>query len=268
LGNEGYGSCLNDAATIFAQSSDVIFSKFGNKIKEDIIAYLQSITKLPQKYNFPFYFITKNTFSDLFDEEASEMIMESIRKEILRRIDFDTDGNIEEILEQIQRRDLTKYLKNLSGHEHVLFLWTNKNLRDKIMEKFFVQPDVPQGLISSEKIRFPAVEATTYSSIFANKETATQQEFQIITQIHQKNQTELTTRIAGIDCTQWFKQGLSQEFLALENQIDIYFEEENISCICGYNIDEIPDDKTLKTLLKCHDYVMLDNPHSLFRRET
>ena len=244
-----------------------MFLKFGDRIKSDIIAYLQSITKLPWKYKFPYYSITKNTFSDLFDEESSEIIMESIRKEMLGRIDFDVHGNIEEILDEIQRRGLATYLETLSGHEHVLFLWNDKDLRNKIMKKFFVQPDVPQCLISSERIKLPAVENVLYSDLLSNKDVATQQELQMISQIHQKNQTMLATRLAGIDCTQWFKHGLSQEFLALEKQIDSYFEKENISCICGYDINEIPDDEILKTLLKRHNYVMLDSPHSLFRRQ-
>ena len=267
LKKEGYESCLNDASTIFAQSSDAVFLKFGDKIKSDIIAYLQSITKFPQSYNFLYYSITKNVFLDLFDEESGEIIMESIRKEMLRRIDSDIHGNIEEILDEIQRREIIKYLKTLSGHEHVLFLWSDKDLRNKIMGKFFIQPNVPQALISSERMKFPAVENVLYSDLLSNKATAIQKELQMITEIHQKNQTVLTTRVAGMDCTQWFKHGLSKEFLALERQISSYFEKENISCICGYNINKIPDNKTLKTLLKCHDYVMLDTPHVLLMKQ-
>jgi len=268
LKKEGYESCLNDASTIFAQSSDVVFLKFGDKIKSDIIAYLRSVTKFPWRYNFPYYTITKNTFTDLFDEESGELIMESIRKEMLRRIDFDIHGNIEEILDEIQRREINTYLKNLSGHEHVLFLWGDKDLRNKMMKEFFVQPDVPQAMISSERMKLPSVENVLYSDLLSNKVTAIQQEFQMIAQIHQKNQTVLNTRLAGIDCTQWFKHGMSKEFIALEKRIDSYFEKENISCICGYNINEIPDNITLKSLLNSHDYVMLDSPHALFKRQT
>lgn len=267
LRRKGYESCLNNASIVFAQSSDLVFSRFGKKIKDDIIDYLRSLTKISTKYRFPSYSITKNTFSELFNEEASEIIMELIRKEMLNRIDFDINGNIEEILDEIQKRDLINYLKNLSGHEHVLFLWNSKDFRDEIIKNYFIQSNVPQGLISSEKMRLQSVETTTYSNILANKETAIQQELQMIVQIHQKNKTVLPTRLAGTDCTQWFKHGLSQQFLSLENQIDRYFEKNRISCICGYNINEIPDNKILKKLLDYHDYIMLDNPHSLFKRE-
>ena len=265
---KGYESCLNNAATIFAQSSDAVFSKFGDKIKEDIINYLRSISEISSKSSFPFYTITKNVFSEIFDQEASEIIMKSIKNEMLRRIDFDTCGGIKEILEEIQRRDLVKYLNSISGHSHVLFLWSDKDFRDNIMKAFFVQPDAPQAMISSEKIKLPAVETVLYSDLFSDKETAIQEELQMIKQTHQQNQTVFATRLAGIDCTQFFKRGLSQEFLDAEKQFEIYVENENITAVCGYNISEIPDGKTLGTLLRSHDYVMLDNPHALFKRET
>ena len=270
LTEQGYVSCLNVAFTLYSQSSNIVFSKFGDKIKDDIITCLRSMKDYPQNFQFLYHTLTKNMLSDLFDKDASEIIVESIRKEMLRRVDFDAHGSssIEEILDEIQRRDIAKYLKNLSGHEHVLFLWGDKILRNKIMEEFFIQPDAPQAMISSERIKLPSVENVLYSDLLSNEETAIQKELQMITEIHQKNQTVLTTRLAGIDCTQWFKHGMSQKFLALEKQIDSYFEKESISCICGYNINKILDNKTLKTLLKCHDYVMLDNPHSLFKRQT
>jgi hypothetical protein len=266
LVDQGYGSCINNAFIHYIQSIDIVFSKFGSKVKNDIIARLRSTTDYTQNTKFPYHTLTKNIFSDLFGDDSSEIIVESIRKEMLRKMDFESNGTIEEILDEIQRRDISKYLKNVSGHEHVLFLWNDKNTRNKIMETFFAQPDVPQAIISSERIKLPAVENVLYSDLLSNKETAIQKELQMITQIHQKNQTILTTRLAGIDCTKWFKHGLSKEFLALEKQIDSYFEKENISCICGYNINEIPDSKTLKTLLKSHNYVMLDDPYSLFEK--
>ena len=61
------------------------------------------------------------------------MIMESITKGVFRIIDFDTQDNIEEILDEIQRRDISKYLKIISGHEHMLFLWDDKVLRKSVL---------------------------------------------------------------------------------------------------------------------------------------
>lgn len=267
LRGSGYESCLNEAASIFAQSSDVMFSKFGDKIKAKIISHIKSFKKISLENPFPYYSITKDIFSELFDPEASEIIIRSIRKEMLRRINVQTDDGIEQILNRIQKKELFKYLKNLTGHEHILFLWSNQQSRDKIMNQFFIQSSAPQGLMSTNEMKLKNVENITYSEVFTNKETAIQKEFQMIEQTHQKNsQLIWPTRLAGMDCTQWFKQGLTKEFLLLEKKADKYFEKNKISCICGYDINEIPNERILKKILNYHDYVMLDDPHFLFKR--
>ena len=269
LRDNGYESCLNDAASIFAQSSDVVFSKFGKKIKADIISHIKSFKEISLHGPFPYYSITKDIFSELFDSEASEIIIKSIKKEMLERTDAETNEGIEEILNKIQEKELAKCLKNLSGHEHILFLWSDQQLRDKIMNQFFIKSIAPQGLMSINKTKLKNVENITYSEVLADKETAIQKEIQMITQIHEKNvQLMQPTRLAGIDCTEWFKEGLTEEFLALEEKVDKYFEKNKISCICGYNINEITNEKILKKLLNQHEYVMFDNPHFLFKKRT
>ena len=85
LRKEGYESILNNAPKIFAESCDMIFSKFGDKIKEEIIKHIEAITRLPSKYVFPYYSIAKHTFSEIFGEEASKIVIKSIRNEILKK---------------------------------------------------------------------------------------------------------------------------------------------------------------------------------------
>ena len=262
----GYEPVLKDAASIFAQSSDAIFLKFGDKIKEDIISNIKSYNKRPLQDPFPYYSVTKDLFSELFDDEAASIIIESIRKDMLRRINVDTKEDIEKILDAIQKKELFSYLRNMKGHEHIIFLWSKPQLRDNIMKKFFIHSIAPQGLMSIKEEKPNNIEIVTYKEIFADKENATENGFETISEIHKKNtQLIYPTRLAGIDCTQWFKQGLTEEFICLEEKIDKFSEKNKISCICGYDINKIPDKKTLKKVIKSHGYVMLDNPHMLFK---
>ena len=261
-----YEPVLKDAASIFAQSSDTIFLKFGDKIKEDIISHIKSYNKRPVQDPFPYYSVTKDLFSELFDDEAAAIIIESIRKDMLRRINVDTNEDIEKILDSIQKKELFNYLRNMTGHEHIIFLWSKPQLRDDILKKFFTQSIAPQGLMSIREENSNDIETVTYGKIFADKKRATENGFKTICQIHKKN-TQLIhpTRLAGIDCTQWFNQGLTEEFICLEEKIDKFSEKNKISCICGYDINKIPDKTTLKKVIKSHGYVMLDNPHMLFK---
>jgi hypothetical protein len=265
LRKNGYESCLNDAAMIFSQASDIVFAKFGEKMKVDVIREIQSFQKIPLHEPYPYYSIAKNIFSNMFDQKESQLILNTIRKEILKRINFDSDGSIVQILDRIQKNELFEYLSEFTGHEHVLYLWNDKKSRDEIIHGFFIESVVPQGLISSVKMRIPSVDNVTYSDLFRDKETAVEQEYGMVMDVHRKNtQLARPTRLAGMDCTQWFKQGLTEEFLLLEKRIEQYFKKNKISCICGYNMNEIPDEKTLVKLLSHHDYVMFDDPHALF----
>ena len=122
LSKEGYQPCLNNTAVIFAQSCDVVFSRLDDQTKKDIIDYLKSISEIPLNDPHPYYYVTKKVFSDLFGTQVSEIIMKSIGREMLKLIDFDFTGGIEELLDEIQKRDLDK---NLSMPENtlVLYLW-------------------------------------------------------------------------------------------------------------------------------------------------
>ena len=149
-----------------------------------------------------------------------------------------------------------------------MYLWENNESRNKIIQKYFHKLDTPQGLISSDGFELPKVNIVSYSKLFKNKDSALSYEFELINQIHQLNKSLMPTRLAGDDCTLWFKQGLTQQFLEFEQKINKYFMKNKISCICCYNINEIQDNETLIEILKSHELVLLDKPHSLFRRQT
>ena len=104
LRETGYETVLKDAASIFAQSSDAVFLKFGEKIKKDIIPQIKSYNKRPVQDPFPYYSVTKDLFSELFDDEAAAIIIESIRKDMLLRINVDTKENIERVLDTSEKR--------------------------------------------------------------------------------------------------------------------------------------------------------------------
>ena len=183
----GFEPVLKDAASIFAQSSDAVFQKFGDKIKEDIISHIRSYDKKPIQDPFPYYSVTKDLFSELFDDEAASIIMESIRKDMLGRINVDTEEDIEKILDSIQKKELFNYLRNdMKGHEHIIFLWSKPQLRDNIIKKFFIESIAPQGLMSIKEEKPGNIETVTYKEIFADKQNATKNEFNVISKIHKK----------------------------------------------------------------------------------
>ena len=265
LTNFGYESCLNEAPTIFAQSLDTIFFKFEKKTQHLISKYFEK-KEPPKKYRFPYYALAEQAIFDIFGKKDGDQILVLIRNEITKRIDFDSQGTIDEILNGIQKRNILSFIRNLSGNEHILYLWSSKKLKNDIMKEFFSPTETQKGYISSEKSNLNNVENITYSQLLSNKKNATQTELQLVITTHEKNQVGFPTRVAGDDCTQWFKADLTSEFLILEKSLDEYFEKNSVSCICGYNGNEIQDKKLLKELLDRHRYVLLDDPYVLFKK--
>lgn len=87
------------------------------------------------------------------------------------------------------------------------------------------------------------------------------------------------TRVAGEDCSWFFRNGLTNEFLTAEKSIGTQIKD-NISIMCSYDLSNVAatvdydNDKQnknknndlLKTIISSHKYVVLDEPFSIYRQ--
>jgi hypothetical protein len=83
------------------------------------------------------------------------------------------------------------------------------------------------------------------------------------------------TRVAGEDCSWFFRNGLTNEFLTAEKSIGTQIQD-NISIMCSYDLSNVAatvdydNDKQnndlLKTIISSHKYVVLDEPFSIYRQ--
>ncbi len=147
-----------------------------------------------------------------------------------------------------------------------MFLWKNEGLRDKLLSYYFETSAGPKRAISSEKLSITGVDLITYDEIFSDSSQSVNKNLQSIVETHNKNNHKISTRVAGCDCTQWFKQGLTEEFLKVEENAQKFLEDNLVSGICAYNIKNIPDEKTLKSFLKYHPKVLLDDPFVIYEK--
>lgn len=204
----------------------------------------------------------------MFGDKVGDKILNEVAVEISNKINKNQFQSIEVSLEKIQNEELTKIMKNLSGHEHFIHLWNSKKIRNNVISEFFKHTIAPKGLISEEPMEIENVPNVTYGQILLQKDQAIKKEEELINDTHQKNKTSSPTRLSGTDCTQWFNEGLTKEFIELEKKVDKFIEENNVSCICGYNINEMPDLETIKKSLANHKFVILDEPLQIFERQT
>ena len=262
----GYSPTINQSSVIFANVVDKVFNKLPTVLKEDIVAEIKNQTP-DEDHMFPYYSLTKKAIIKIFGEKVGDKILNEAAVEISNVIDKDQFQSIEVSLEIIQKEELAKVMKNLTGHEHFIYLWNSKKARNNLVIEFFKHTVAPKGLISEEPIEIENVPNVTYGQILLQKDQAIKKEEALINETHQKNKTNTPTRLSGTDCTQWFNKGLAKEFIELEKKIDGFIQKNNISCICGYNINEMTDKEILRKTLSAHKYVILDEPYQIFERQ-
>lgn len=262
----GYVPTINQSSVIFANAVDKIFNKLPTVLKEDIISEIKN--QIPDTgHKFPYYSLTEKAIIKVFGAKLGEKKLNELAVEISNEIDKTQFQSTEISLEKIQKEELAKAMKNLSGHEHFIYLWNSKESRNEVIFEFFKHTDAPKGLVSEEIIEIENVPNVTYGQILFQKDQAIKKEETLINDVHQKNKTNMPTRLSGTDCTQWFNEGLTKEFIELERKIDEFIQKNNVSCICGYNINEMTNKEILRKSLNNHKYVILDEPFQIFERK-
>ena len=239
------------------------FFGFGTTIQNGLITEAKK-QNLPKNFKFPYYSLVQKSVIDFVGETGGERILNEINAELSRKTGI--SGSTGEILAELSKLEILKSIQNFSGHEHVIYLWSNEGFRDKILTHYFESSQSPKRVFSSKKFPISDVSTTTYREIFSDKKKSIDKTFQSIIKTHEENNLMNPTLIAGLDGTRWFDKGLTKEFFEVENSAQQYIEENFISGICAYDVKKFPDKLVLKKFLSCHNTVLLDNPCVIYER--
>ena len=259
----GFTSSSKKTSIIFANVIDQVFFGFGSTIQNGLITEAKKQI-LPKNFKFPYYSLVKQSINDFIGEVAGKKILEEINAELTRQTKI--RGNIEDILSELSRREIDDQVKNFSGHEHVIYLWSNEDSRDQILKKFFEYSKGPKGAITPKEITSSEIKNVTYKEIFIDKTKAIENNTNALSAMHGGANEKGPSRIAGFDGTQWFSQGLSKEILTIERSAQSFISKNMISAICAYDARRIPDEETLKSFLNCHQKVLLDDPFVMYEK--
>lgn len=259
----GYTATTNKTSVIFANVIDQIFFGFGSTIQNGLINEAKK-QDIPKNFKFAYYALVEKSILDFLGETAGKRILDEINAEFSRQTKI--PGTTEEILCELAKREILNQLQKFQGHEHIMYMWKDSNLRDKVLTHFLEVSKGPKGAISQEKISISDVESTTYSEIFEEKNHLARKSMEMITKIHEANNTGNPTHIVGWDNTEWFRQGLQEEFLGIEKSAQQFIEKNCVSAICSFDSNKIPDEKTLRLFLEHHSIVLLDDPFVIYQR--
>ena len=259
----GYSSNTNKTGVIFANVIDQIFFGFGSTIQNGLINEAKK-QNLPSNFKFPYYSLVEKSILDFLGEVAGNKILKEINAEFSRQTKI--EGTTEEILNELSKKEVLNQIQKFEGHEHIMYLWKDVDLRDKVLTHFLEVSKGPKAAISQEKINISNVETITYSELFVDKTQIGEKSFATIANLHKTNKTQNPTNIVGWDNTEWLSQGLQKEFLGVEKSAQKYIEEHCISAICAYDLKKIPNEDILKNFLEPHSIVMLDDPFVIYQR--
>lgn len=257
----GYESTSNKTSIIFSNVIDQVFFGFGSTIQNGLITEAKK-QMLPKNFKFPYYSLVEKSVLDFLGPKAGKKILDEINAELSRHTKI--EGSTEDILNELSRKEILNKIRGISGNEHIIYLWKDKNLRNNILEEILENSKGSKTAFTSEDAIFSKVNQIPYSDLFLEKDKAVEKTFSAIIETHQKNNQEEPAVVIGFDGTKWLDSGLENEFLHLENKANKYLSENYVSGICAYDLNKIPDEKTLKMFVKCHPTVLLDDPFVVY----
>ena len=266
LKKNGFGPISITAERIFSESIDESLSYFGKQVTQSLMKGLSEITTAPETDHFQYYALTKQVIAKKVNQKTSEDVLEKTRIEILRRLNTYSQKAILELLKEIHYNETIKFINNLNGHERILYLWKDCELKDKIFSEFFNNDSASKIFFSESAAPLKNLVNITYSELLGDKENAIKNKSKFINTIHLSNTSRDPTFVAEDDCTKWFEHGLTNEFIDFRHSMDDYFEENLICGLNGFRLEKIPDSKTLEKLFLGYQYVVLDDPLTVYKK--
>ena len=164
---------------------------------------------------------------------------------------------------------IVKFVQSMTGSEHVIFLWENKETKNQMISEFFNQQvkdagSSSNGLFSIEPIRIPDVENALYESFHNLHKTAFLNK--AVEQVSERVSTNIgssSTKYAFEDDTWLMKRGLKKQVLDTESALGKEVDRK-LSLLCMDHRTDL-DEETIEKLVKAHGYVIIDQPLGLYK---
>lgn len=277
----GYCSITDEiTAKIISDAARRAFlDKFGERITELVISNLCKKNNQTEQQLFCRCDLVEKSIGAMFGQAAT-FVMDIIKDELSS---YSTSKkphpSLQEIGHMIRENEVMSFVRNMSGHEHVAFLYSKKTIKDNVLSQFFYQLAVPdnnnnsssrKALISLDNddtgpIRFSDVQKMYYDDFLKieGKSEVMDRMFDWIGEIHKLNPSGRETRIAGEDASWFLRNGFEQEFIDAERKIGRQVKDK-MAILCSYDVDGIALENQLKSVIEAHKYVITDQPLAVY----
>lgn len=259
-----YAELPSKFTIILADALDETLSLFGEKTKDVVISDACDTFNINPTDFFKDFEIVRKSIINIFGKKASKIVFKETAENLSRRLNHSSFKSLDELVEENTVMTINSFFQSLKGHEHIICLWKNPETITKILDGFFSSKNFPKICFG---VQTPMADTNiAFEELFSHSNPI-QFETDKINTIHSSNHSKHPTMVAAGDCTKWFDDGHTEKFLAFEESLGKYFEQNNVCGLCGFDVTQINDDAILERLLPCFDYLILDDPHSIYKRD-
>ena len=164
--------------------------------------------------------------------------------------------------------EIVKFVQNMEGGEHVIFLWESEESKNRMISEFFEQQyrGESSGLFSIEPTEIKQIKNILYPDFYnTHKSVFLEKAVEKVTRAMSVKNDDKSTRYAFEDDTWLMRKGLKKEVLDTEEVLGKEVDK-NLSLFCmdhRHNLND--DEETIEKLIKAHGYVLIDEPIALYK---
>jgi hypothetical protein len=277
----GYLPIESKADQVLYDSVKEAFKIIGNMAYNALLERACSIHGLSERELLTNYDLFEKSLYDIFGK-VSFILLRGLKKEILihavlmdSRLTVSDILNpnitIGDILKHLREVEAFQFVRKIQSHEHILFLYDNKNSNDKILSEFFSisgNDNVPKGLLSVT----PADNLNQISSnmLYDKLLLRVQRKYEALKKLsdwmfnlHSSNKSDFATRIAFEDGTWWLRNGFADDYVRFEGSLGKHIQN-NLSILCCYDISNF-NELYIGAIIASHIYVILDEPMIIYK---
>jgi len=274
----GYLPIASKADQVLYDSVKEAFKIIGKKAYNALLHRACSTHALSERELLTNYDLFEKSLYEIFGK-ISFILLHELKKEMSVIMDsrltvsdiLNPSLSIGDVLKNIREVEVFEFVHKILSHVHILFLYENKNFKNKILSEFFFKRDndnVPKGLLSDT----PANDLNQISSNLLHDELVVrvQNKHEVLKKLsdwmfntHSSNKSDFATRIAFEDGTWWLRNGFAEDYTRFEESLGKHIED-NLSILCGYDISNL-NELYMETIIASHIYVILDEPMIIYK---
>ncbi len=269
LADLGYKKIPGSAKSLISEVIEHCLVKlWGHVTIDNLISSIASEKGISKHELLSNYSLLEKGIEDFVGPDSMLITRKTI-KEALRKAAniFDEEISFEKMIESIQKVEVLDFLSNMKGSTTPILFYTQEKFRTEIIDGYlnpYESSKISTGHFSRGPTTIKATQNITYNELVDGNQMVLERVNDFFSKTHAMNSSNLPTRFSCED-TIWFKEeGFSDEHQSIRHSLNPEIIR-NAIILCSYDLNKISEEE-FKKLLISSDYVLLDNPFSVYEK--